>query len=340
MKIVLGNLSFSSVQEFTAYIERQYEQNKALTQDLHLAINYDALDSKSNKELLQFFQRPERTRNYKINLTPKPLTKEQIILNRFLIDGYLANKKKNNSENNNEGSSSIKIRKAKTIRLRLRQSVNDAKLVQNDSTLTVEMMFKTVIQAANDTEISTELLNIAMIKTKDCIKSKANDIPDFVSWLNLLLHNCRLGSKEDLVQYLNLVNNLDSVNNQIIKQWITIHQALAEQEVNKPSGLLLKVQNGLEQHGALLNFIVELFSQKPYPEIKQFVVALTKDKKKLKSDMEQFDKDPTGARAPLYNQQGQRIKSREQILSDQFSTSQVQRVISKMLSLIPGETPL
>ncbi|CEG56005.1 hypothetical protein [Legionella fallonii] len=250
-----------------------------------------------------------------------------------------------------EGTPPIKIRKAKqnwlegkketAVRFQVQQRFEDARRTPkiNNAIPEIRAMFEAVIQASEtkDSEINEQLLHSAMAKTKKIIDEKILHIPSIASWLTLLLNDCRAGHQDDLSRYLNLVNKLSTVNHQIIRQWIMVHTALAENEKIEHSGLLFDVQDGLEKHSTLLNSIVELYGYKPYPNIEQFVAALGKERKKLKAYIETFDRDPWERRSPQYTAEGRIIQSTEQILKQQFDTSQVQRVIAKMRNSVNRE---
>ncbi len=250
-----------------------------------------------------------------------------------------------------EGTLPIKIRKAKQnwlegkkeipihFQIQQRPEVARRKLKINNAAPSIKTMFESVIQtvASKSSEIDEELLQAAMKKTKEVIDGKIQHIPSIASWLTLLLNDCRTGLKNDLLRYLNLISRLNTINDQLVKQWIKVHTALAENGKMDHSGLLFDVQDGLEKQSTLLNSIVELYRYKPYPNIEQFVVALGKERKKLKSYIETFDRDPWEARAPKYTAEGKLVQSTEQILKQQFDTSQVQRVIEKMRKTFSGE---
>ncbi len=250
-----------------------------------------------------------------------------------------------------EGMPPIKIRKAKQnwlegkkeipIHFQIQQRPEAArkKITINDAAPSIKTMIESIVQTIADksSEINEELLQTVIKKTKEVIDGKIQHIPFIASWLTLLLNDCRTDSASDLVHYLNLISRLSAINNQIVKQWIKIHTALAENGKMEHSGLLFDVQKGLEKNSTLLNSIVELYRYKPYPNIQEFVAALEKERKKLKSYIETFDRDPWEARAPKYTAEGRLVQTTEQILKQQFDTSQVQRVIAKMHNTVSGE---
>lgn len=249
-----------------------------------------------------------------------------------------------------DGIPPIKIRKAKQnwldgkkeipIHLQIQQRPEAArKRLITNADPSIKTMFEPIVQAVarNDSEINEELLQTVMKKTKEVIDRKKQHIPSIASWLTLLLNDCRTGSAGDLIHYLNLIGKLNAVNDQIVTQWIKVHTALAENGKKERSGLLFDVQKGLEKHSTLLNSIVELYRYKPYPNIQEFVLALEGERKKLKSYIETFDRDPWQARAPKYNAEGKLVQSTEYILEQQFDTSQVQRVIAKIRDTVNGE---
>ena len=97
MKIILNELSFTSIKDFTDYLATKYEKDSVLSEVVHLKINYDATTPQDNSELIHFLQRPERPCIYKINLIPRPLSPEQADFNRLLHKVYLEVKSQKDS---------------------------------------------------------------------------------------------------------------------------------------------------------------------------------------------------------------------------------------------------
>ncbi len=350
MKIILNELSFTSVKDFTDYLETRYEKDP-VSATVHLKINYDATDPKNNRDLIQFLQMPERLCIYKINLIPEPLSKEQADFNQLLNKVYLENRSQKGISDFIE-ESPVNIRKAKKnwvegkkvsplgIQIQQRSLEQTAKKREKESDLSSvaseEGLLNLVHQAVQqvEPELDKLLLKSLVDKTKTVIAMKAKEAPSLVYGLTLLLKTYRVSSKDELIRFHHFLGTLETTNEHTLKLWMKVLTSFGENSKSEHLGLLLDVQKGLETHSTLLNSIAGLFDNLPYPDINQFVIELGKNKKELKSYIDSFDKDPKAIRAPHYNKQGRIIKSTQQILNEQFDTAQVHRVITKMQNLV------
>ena len=236
----------------------------------------------------------------------------------------------------------MKEKKASPIGLQiqhrpLEQRVKSKKPVKDLSGVaSVEILLNAVRDAVKqvEPELDQFLLQSFVEKTKAIIATKGKEVPSLVYGLTVLIQTYKANNKEELMRFHHLLGKLETTNEHTLKLWMKILTAIGEHSKSTSLGLLLDVQEKLETHSTLLNSIAGLFDNLPYPDLNQLVSELSKSKKELKSYIKSFDADPKAARAPQYNERGRLIKSTQQILDEQFDTTQIHRVISKMKNLV------
>ncbi|HAT8178236.1 TPA: hypothetical protein JA361_01900 [Legionella pneumophila] len=199
-------------------------------------------------------------------------------------------------------------------------------------------LFDAVIEAVEKAglDVDHELLLQFIQATSAIIDSKSTDLPEIVSLLTILIKSSNHYDKSELIRYCRLINKLEKTDDKTLEQWIKILTVLGRNVEAEKVDLLFDVQSRLEIHSVLLEDISSLFNYPPYPTLDVFSEKLREYSRELKLYMDSFDRDPKGARAPKVNQEGILVKSREQILNEQFDTSQIQEVIAKIESLVEG----
>ncbi|WP_199739204.1 hypothetical protein [Legionella qingyii] len=71
MSITVGEHSFNTIENFTAYLETTYEQDKSVLGEVNLPLTCDQFTQEDFNKLVDFLSKPERTRRYKFEITPK-----------------------------------------------------------------------------------------------------------------------------------------------------------------------------------------------------------------------------------------------------------------------------
>lgn len=152
------------------------------------------------------------------------------------------------------------------------------------------------------------------------------------------INNLQLEQNKTQIKGL-LVKKLETADPSTLNHWKTILTALAPQISEANSHHLLDVHAGLELNKIYLSQLSELFASPPYPELDDFLKALNGHAKDLTSYIHTFDKDPKSARSPQKNKFGIIQKTTEQILDEQFDTSEVAAIIANIKHSVEG-TPL
>ncbi|CZG23988.1 hypothetical protein ACTOV9_10510 [Legionella pneumophila] len=201
-----------------------------------------------------------------------------------------------------------------------------------------QSLFDAVIEAVEKAglDVGHELLIQFIQSTSAIIDSKSTDLPELISLLTVLIKSSKKYDKSELTRYCRLIDKLEKTDEKSLEQWIKILTILGRNVESVNGDLLFNVQSRLEIHSVLLKDISSLFDYPPYPTLDAFSEKLREYSRELKLYIDSFDRDPAGARAPKVNQEGILIKSREQILNEQFDTSQIQEVIAKIESLVDG----
>ncbi|BCA96441.1 hypothetical protein TUM19329_28020 [Legionella antarctica] len=350
MKIILNELSFTSIKDFTSYLETNYEKDP-LPATVHLKINYDAINSQNNSDLIDFLQ-TERRCIYKLNLIPEPLSKKQAAFNQLLNKVYLKNTGQHGCSDFTE-ELPVSIRKAKKnwveekkvspLGLQIfkrplektaerRAKTTGLSTFAPEDGLIIDLVHRVVEQA--DPELDSALLRSLTDKLNAVIATKGKEVPTLVYGLTLLLKAYRANGTYELIRFHNLLGTLELTNEHTLSLWMKILISFGENSKSEDLGLLLDLHKGLVAHGTMLNSIASLFDNLPYPDLNQLVIELGKNKKELKKYIDFFDKDPKAIRAPQYDTHGILIKSSQKILEEQFDTAQVHRVITKMKNLV------
>ena len=192
-----------------------------------------------------------------------------------------------------------------------------------------EALFKMATEAEKN-EVDDPLLALVMTRTRALIQAKAKEVPSILSLLAILIQTCKTGVKEDLERYLDIISRFEVADDYSLNHWVKILTSMTENEPLEHFSLLPDVLRGLETHSTLLNSMTAVFSYPPHPDLKQFAAELHKSKKDLKSFIDSFDRDPKAVRAPIYNKYGALIKSTQDILKEQFDTTQLRRLITRM----------
>ena len=203
---------------------------------------------------------------------------------------------------------------------------------------TAETLFALVIDAVQQVHSPDEAVFLKSVidNTKAIVRDRGDNVPSLVPFLTVLIKKCSKGELDDLIRYSNLLNKLETNNDHSLTLWLKIFNVLSDSKESPSLKKLLDVQVGLETHSTLLNSIAELFDYPPYLDIEQFIIELRKNKKELKAYIDSFDTDPKATRAPVFNTQGALIKSKQQILNEQFDTTEVRQVVTKIQSLVDG----
>ena len=337
MNIIIDKLDFSNINDFTDYLINQYEQDKALIDEVHLSISYDAREPENNTKLLNFILMPERSRRYKVDLIPKPYTLEQAAFNRLLEQVYETGE-----------LAPVIVRKAKLNWVESKkiaavglQTFSKADVKEQDKLpeiSTIDSFFDDLIELGEQlgTQVDNDFIQSVMDKTKAIIQDRKKEESSIISFLSLLLKKCSKDDKAGLSLYLNLVSKFETIDAHNLTLLMKIITVFAKNEKHVHLNNLMTVFQGLETHHTLLNSLAELFEYPPYPDFDSFTFELAKDKKDLKLYIESFDKDPKSTRAAVYNQQGILVKSREQILEEQFDTTQIRKTVIGIQSLVDG----
>ncbi|WP_454785251.1 hypothetical protein [Legionella sp. WA2024007413] len=77
MRITVGEYSFNNIENFTAYLEKTYEQDKLVSGEVTLSVTCDAFNQEEFNKWVDFVSKPERTRLYKFEIKP-PETRYQL----------------------------------------------------------------------------------------------------------------------------------------------------------------------------------------------------------------------------------------------------------------------
>lgn len=198
-----------------------------------------------------------------------------------------------------------------------------------------QSLFDAVIEAVEKAglDVEHELLIRFIQSTSEIIDSKSTDLPELVSLLTVLIKSSKKYDKSELTRYCRLIDKLEKTDDKTLMQWIKILTVLGENVEAEKADLLFDVQSRLEIHSVLLEDISSLFNYPPYPTLDVFSAKLHEYSRELKLYIDSFDRDPTGARVPKVNQEGILVKSRDQIINEQFDASQIQEVVAKIQSV-------
>ncbi|AMP90587.1 hypothetical protein [Legionella pneumophila] len=201
-----------------------------------------------------------------------------------------------------------------------------------------QSLFDAVIAAVEKAglDVEHELLIQFIRATSAIIDSKATDLPELVSLLTVLIKSSNNCDKSELIRYCCLINKFEKTDDKTLAQWIKILTALGENVEAEKANLLFDVQSRLEIHSVLLEDISSLFNYPPYPTLDVFSEKLHEYSRELKLYIDSFDRDPAETRASKVNQEGILLKTREQILNEQFDTSQIQEVVAKIQNVDNG----
>ncbi|HIC7358842.1 TPA: hypothetical protein ACW6D3_002270 [Legionella pneumophila] len=201
-----------------------------------------------------------------------------------------------------------------------------------------QSLFDAVIEAVEKAglDVENDLLIQFIRATSAIIDSKSTDLPELVSLLTVLIKSSNNCDKSELMRYCRLINKLEKTDDKTLEQWIKILTILGRNVESVKADLLFNVQSWLEIHSVLLDDISSLFDYPPYPTLDVFSEKLREYSRELKLYIDSFDRDPTGARASKVNQEGILLKTREQILNEQFDASQIQEVVARIQSVDNG----
>ncbi|MGT3155900.1 hypothetical protein ACVSNX_10915 [Legionella pneumophila] len=201
-----------------------------------------------------------------------------------------------------------------------------------------QSLFDAVIAAVEKAglDVEHELLIQFIRTTSAIIESTAAILPEMISLLTVLIKSFSNCDKSELIRYCCLINKFEKTDDKTLTQWIKILTVLGENVEAEKADLLFDVQSRLEIHSVLLEDISSLFNYPPYPTLDVFSAKLHEYSRELKLYIDSFDRDPTGTRASKVNQEGILLKTREQILNEQFDASQIQEVVAKIQSVDNG----
>ncbi|MBN9229165.1 MULTISPECIES: hypothetical protein [Legionella] len=196
-------------------------------------------------------------------------------------------------------------------------------------------LFNTLIQLIKKAgpEVDEHLLKNIVDKITSITRAKA-EVHSLVPLLSLLIKTCTNGKERMLP---NLIDKLEGMRDSDLKIWLKIVLILGERTPDKNIRCLLDLQAGLELNRHNLKELEQLFNSPPYPEMETFIPALKGSYNALKAYIDAFDKDPKSGRAPQINEFGIILKDTDQILDEQFDTSQIARVIANIQEGVEGE---
>lgn len=181
-------------------------------------------------------------------------------------------------------------------------------------------------------EVDEHLLKTMVEKITSVTQARAK-VPSLVPMLVLLMKTCANGKEKT---FINLVDKLNGMGDSDLNICSKILLTFGERTTDKNIHRILEVQAGLELNHYNLEKLAKLFDSPPYPDIDGFIDALNGYNHELMAYIDAFDKDPKSARAPKNNEFGMIIKDTEQILDEQFESSQIMRVIGNIQDSIEG----
>lgn len=197
------------------------------------------------------------------------------------------------------------------------------------------LMESKLTELATSLESGSELMQQVLEKNGTFIEAKINEVPGIVPFLNLLLSATK-GTKKDLERYATLLSVLSETKNETLSHWIKTLTTLAKDMSTEQKGLLLDVQERFIEHRIRAKELADLFNIPPYPKVEEFLPVLQKYSDQLQTYIDAFDLDPKGSRSPQFNEGHFLVKSTEQILDEQFETTQVARVVANMQHIFDG----
>ncbi|OEH47424.1 hypothetical protein lpari_01592 [Legionella parisiensis] len=200
-----------------------------------------------------------------------------------------------------------------------------------------EVLFDTLIHVIEiaGPDVDEQILQNVIDKITSITQAKTT-VPSLVPLLTLLLKTCTKGNKTELTRFYNVVNKLEATDDSELNNWAKILLILQEHVTDKNIHRLLDVLAGLELNQQYLQEIVLLFDYPPYPEIEPFIKILNGYVQDLRTYVDEFDKDPKAGRVPKKNASDVVLKDSEQVLDEQFETSQVKRVIADIKNIFSG----
>lgn len=200
-----------------------------------------------------------------------------------------------------------------------------------------EALFAALIHVIKRSEpdVDEQTLQKVIDKIASITQTKAT-VQSLVPLLTLLIKTCTKGTKSELTRFYNVVNKLEATEDSVLNNWAKILLILGEHVTDKNIHRLLDVLAGLELNQHYLREIVALFDYPPYPEIEPFIKMLNGYVKDLRAYIDAFDKDPKAGRAPQKNAFDVVLKNSDQVLDEQFETSQVKRVIAGIKNTFAG----
>ncbi|WP_207385748.1 hypothetical protein [Legionella cherrii] len=181
-------------------------------------------------------------------------------------------------------------------------------------------------------DVDEQLLKTMVEKITSITQAKAK-VPSLVPTLILLMKTCTNGKEKT---FLNLVDKLNGMDDSDLNICSKILLIFGERATDKNIHRLLEVQARLELNQYNLKKLAKLFDAPPYPEMDGFIHALNGYDYELMAYIDALDKDPKSARASKNNEFGMIIKDSEQILDEQFDSSQIMRVIGNIRDSIEG----
>ncbi|MFJ1266976.1 hypothetical protein ACD661_00235 [Legionella lytica] len=152
-----------------------------------------------------------------------------------------------------------------------------------------------------------------------------------------LIKACTPGPAAELQQYEALLDEfIEKIKSPILNAWIKILSAYGQNVTDDKLPLLFKLHEGLQIQEFNLAEMTALFDSPPYPDLEQFIGVLNGSVREFKTYIEQFDKDPKKGRAAQYDAEfGITVtKTAEQVLQEQFDTSQVARVVAEVRNML------
>ncbi|QLZ68254.1 hypothetical protein FOLKNPGA_01032 [Legionella sp. PC1000] len=200
-----------------------------------------------------------------------------------------------------------------------------------------ETLFNALIHVIKkaDPDVDAEILQKVIDKITSITRTKTS-VQSLVPLLTLLIKTCTKGSKAELTRFYNTVDKLEATEDSDLNNWAKILLILGERATEENIHQLLDVLAGLELNQQYLQEITTLFDYPPYPEIEPFIKILNGYVQDLRAYVDAFDKDPKSGRSSQKNAFDIVLKDSEQVLDEQFESSQVKQVITNIKDIFAG----
>jgi hypothetical protein len=203
-----------------------------------------------------------------------------------------------------------------------------------------KVVYAAILYAFNPlpSNINYGLLEQIITKTMALIEAKAEAAPELVLLLTLLIKTCGQDNPEQLLKHHQFLLTLETTAPDTLILWAKILKGLAEHAALDDVGQIVQVQMDLVANHTFLAEIAALFDYPPYPTMKQILPKLQSNYRDLNSFMGTFDKDPYGMRAAQYDVQHKMVQSEEDVLKEQFATTELSSILASMRNVSEGSS--